>query len=79
MKVISDTLHLASPYSNSGMVIMCTGDKRVVKNGLIAVNRGCLKKELCTVLECYCVASVTKTFTLKGVQIIHLWNHNYPR
>jgi hypothetical protein len=34
-------------------------------------NVGCFKKALQGYSKCYCVSSVMKTFTLKGVQTIH--------
>jgi hypothetical protein len=35
------------------------------------VIQGVSKRDLQWYFKCYCVASVTKTFTLKGVQTIH--------
>jgi hypothetical protein len=46
----------------------CLGQLRL--NVTFTVNAGCFKKALQYYSKCYCVASVTKTFTLKGVQTI---------
>jgi hypothetical protein len=47
-------------------------------------NAGCFRKSFAMVFKYYCVASVTKTFALKGVQTIHRstprtsYHENYP-
>jgi hypothetical protein len=39
--------------------------------------QGVSKRALQWCSKCYCVASVTKTFTLEGVQTIHRSGNNY--
>jgi hypothetical protein len=64
--------YAAQPESDSADSCGTLLSEANIINGTMETIHGVLKRALQWYSKCYCVVIVTKTFTLKGLQTIHL-------